>query len=231
MRLAIILLLASLLLSCGGSPNSNNSATNTNSSTAAPADIKVITQGTILRDADQQDPETGGKPPWKAIRVVDLFFDKEPKVGETVTVIPLEVSIAPLQLKIMEVEKIEVEELPTTWQVTLANIDSPEIMQIKAVAERREDQPFAVCVLYPAVNGTQALKPQTLAANSLPDKVALKTVTAAIDLNNDQKPDIVMTDYCCDDESKPGTDCDYSCSKTFLKEKEQWKLVGKSNPA
>jgi hypothetical protein len=231
MRLAIILLLATLLLSCGGSGSNTSSPTNTNSSTVAPAAIQVITQGTVLRDSDQQDPETGGTPPWKTISVVDLFFDREPKVGETVTVIPLEVSIAPLQLKIVEVEKIEVEELPTTWQVTLANIDSPKIMQIKAPAQRRQDQPFAVCVIYPAVNGAQALKMQTLPANTLPDKVTLKTVTAVIDLNNDQKPDIVMTDYCCDDETKPGTDCDYSCSKTFLKEKEQWKLVSKSNPA
>jgi len=66
-----------------------------------------------------------------------------------------------------------------------------------------------------------------LTPDMLPDKISSRTVEAAIDLDNDGKPDLLQTVFCC---SKPNEtwnkdiDC-YVCEKTFKKINRVWKLM------
>lgn len=160
-------------------------------------------------------------------------FSKKAAVGDKVTVIPLRVSLAPIDLKIVRIFRWENacdESLPAEWEFELEPVRAPKFFEAKAVEGRVEERPFDVCVIYPAVAGARALSAGHLKPGALPRGVTPQTVAAAIDLNGDGRPEVVITSFCCGDEGRPAESCDLTCGKTFRRTRGAWRLIDTSTP-
>jgi len=194
--------------------------------------IRSIAEVSIWRTSDRKDQHGSYLPPWKEVKVANIFFKEKPTAGSKVTIIPLGVGIAPFDLKIAKAEKKEFgcdEREPYAWAVELELITHQEFFEIAPLPNRREEVPFDVCVIYPAVAVARQLKKGQLRSGMLPKGISINTVTAAIDLTNDHKPDVLIAEYCCNDSSK-SDECDYMCGKTFKKVRSIWKLIDEYAP-
>jgi hypothetical protein len=194
--------------------------------------IRSIAEASIWRTSDKRDQHGSYLPPWKEVKVASIFFKEKPAVGSRVTVIPLGVSISPFDLKIVKAEKQESgcdEDKPYAWAVELESITNRTFFEIAPLPNRREEVPFNVCVIYPAVAVARQLEKGQLSSGVLPKRVSINTVTAAIDITNDHKPDVLIAEFCCSDSSK-SEGCDYMCGKTFKKVRSIWKLIDEYVP-
>ena len=195
--------------------------------------IRSVDTVSVWRTSDKKDQNGNYLPPWKEVKVGDVFLKEKPATGSKVTIIPLVEGIAPFDLKISTAKKEKFgcdEGEPYAWAVELELIPQHrEFFEIPPLANRRDDVPFDVCVIYPAVVMARRLKKEQLRSSMLPKNISINTVTAAIDLTDDKTPDVLIAEYCCDDASRSG-DCDYTCGKTFKKVRGIWKLIDKFAP-
>jgi hypothetical protein len=195
--------------------------------------VQTVGEGVVWRISDTKGESGNFLPPWKEIQITNISgFDKKPVVGEKVTVIPLDVDIPPFELSIVKAEMRQgcSEQSAASWEVDLEPIKQKIFFDMAPGPNRAEEYPFDVSVIYPAVRFANHLKRESLSRNLLPKAITMKTVKAAIDLTNDGKPDVVVVAYCCGDPRKSAEDCDYSCSKTFKKIRNTWKLINTSSP-
>ncbi|HEX8846482.1 MAG TPA: hypothetical protein VF791_17675 [Pyrinomonadaceae bacterium] len=247
MRRALILLLAVLVGACGTNTPSNQPKQVTEVANASPAptlrptptskqfplpEVKNVTQEMVWRESDNKGDD-GDLPPWKKINI-DARLNEKPEVGEKVTVVPLDVEISPFDLKILKLteenKSCDQKKHVPWWLVELEEITRKEFFEIKAIAGRREEYPFDVCVIHPAVEFARQLKKEQLTKKMIPAGISINTVTAAIDLTNDQEPDVLVVLYCCRDTTKEARDCDYTCGKIFKKTRNGWKLIEEHQP-
>ena len=196
--------------------------------------VQTVGEGVVWRISDNKGEQGNFLPPWTEVKITNVSgFNKKPAVGEKVTVIPLDVDIASLELRIVKAEKREDtcdRRVRAWWEVELELVKQKVIFDIAPGANRAAEYPFDVCVIYPAVNFANQIKRERLTKNMLPRGIAIKTVKAAIDLTNDGKPDILVVDYCCGNPSQSAENCDYTCGKTFKKIRNTWKLIDTSTP-
>lgn len=195
--------------------------------------VQMVGGGSVWRTSEKKDQTGGYLPPWKTVMIANVFgFKKEPAIGSEVTVIPVVVDIAPFNLKIIETKRGAVcaANEPPWWEVELEAVTRKEFFDIGALPDRHEEYPFDVCVVYPAVEFVYAVPKEQLKKEMLPPAIFINTVTSAIDLTNDGKPDALIAEFCCREPSKVFPDCDYTCGKTYLKVKGAWKLVDESSP-
>lgn len=195
--------------------------------------IQSVGEGTVWRISDHKDESGGLLPPWKEIQVTNIFgFNDKPVVGEKVTVVPLDVEIASLDIKIVKTEKQDGcdEQAPVWWAVELEPIRGKAFFDVAPRPDRAPEYPFDVAVIYPAVRHARQIQRNKLTKSMLPRGVAINTVKAAVDLTNDGQPDVLIINYCCDDPGKPAEQCDYACGKTFKQAGKKWKLIDTSAP-
>ena len=194
---------------------------------------QTIGEGVVWRVSDNK-AGSDFVPPWKEVQITNIFgFKRRPTVGEKVTVVPLDVDIAPIDLRITETKRgATCGELDSTvwWEVELELVRQSDFFQISSIPKRREEVPFDVAVIYPAVKFARQIKRDKLTKNLLPPMVAINTVKGAIDLTNDRMPDVLLVEYCCGSAKKASDQCDYTCGKTFKKVKGTWKLIDTSAP-
>lgn len=195
--------------------------------------IQTVGDGKVLRISDNKDEDGWFLPPWKEVKITNLYgFKTKPVVGDRVTIIPLDVDIAPLELRIVKTEKREGcdEQSPPWWEVELELIKQKVFFDIAPRPKIAEQYPFDVCVIYPAVRFANQVRRASLSRTMLPTGIAIKTVKAAIDITDDGKPDVLVVDYCCGNPRKSAEGCDYTCGKTFKKIGNTWKLIDTSTP-
>lgn len=202
---------------------------------APPANkLQSVAQGVVWRISDRQDEHGHFLPPWKEVRIANIFrFNSKPAVGGSVTVIPLDVSILPFELKIIKAEKTQAGcrgESPAWWEVELEPVKSREFYETAALPKRAAEFPFDVAILYPAIKSARQITKEHLTAKMLPKEIAIPTVKAAIDITSDRQPDILLAEFCCKDTKKPAENCDLTCSKSFKKAGSAWQPIGSSNP-
>lgn len=197
--------------------------------------ITTVAQGMVYRVSERTDESSRQLPPWKEVRIGNVFgFEKAPVIGDKVTVIPLEVNIALIELKIVRTKKRQDENLPVWWEVELEPVKHKEFYEAKPVnGSRSAEAPFDVCIVYPVIKSARAIRQDRLTKAMLPRGVTVKTVYAAIDITNDRRPDALITKFCCQNptRSPKQQDCDYTCGKTYMKVNDVWKLSGSSSPA
>ena len=195
---------------------------------------QTIGEGVIWRISDNKDGHGYSLPPWKEVQITNVFgFKKRPTVGEKVTVIPLDVNIAPIELRIIETKRrARCGELdaPVWWEVELEPVKQKDFFEISSTPQRREEFPFDVSVIYPAVKFARQVKRHKLTKGMFPQGIAINTVKGAIDLSNDGIPDVLLVEHCCGSPKKAAGECDYTCGKTFKKVRGTWKLVDTSAP-
>ncbi|HEX6175811.1 MAG TPA: hypothetical protein VF089_17500, partial [Candidatus Binatia bacterium] len=67
---------------------------------------QTIGEGVVWRISDNKGEHGDSLPPWKEVQITNVFgFKKRPTVGEKVTVVPLDVNIAPIDLRIIETKR------------------------------------------------------------------------------------------------------------------------------
>lgn len=202
------------------------------------ANVKDFGIFKLKRNSNNKD-ESGWKlPPFESAEV-EISLNHEPKTGEKITIIPLKVNLEPFQLSVTKATKIKNEvcdvegfEREFFWNTELEKITNKEILEIKPVKYDNQELPFEVFGIYPAVEFVRNLSPKELKQEMLPKGVSVQTIEAAIDLDNDGKPDLLEVIFCCSDKHKsPSEDGDcYICQKSFKKINGVWKLVDAANP-
>jgi len=192
-------------------------------------EIQTIGQGVVWRTSETKDSRGMYLPPWKEIKVTNIFrFKRKPVVGSKVTVIPLAAGIPPLDLRIIKTEKkVDAcdERLPASWEVELEPIKLQKFFDVEPAANRAAEFPFDVAILYPAVKVARQINEGQLVKGTFPKGISIDTVKVALDLTDDGKPDVIIVEYCCGGTKKPADTCDYTCGKTFKKLRNVWKLV------
>lgn len=192
-----------------------------------------IGRGIVWRLSDNRG-ENGDLPPWKEVQVTNVFgFNKRPAVGEKVTVVPLDVNIAPLDLRITGTKRgatCGASDTKAWWEVELEPVKQKAFFEASSMPARREEFPFDVGVIYQAVKFARQVQINSLTTKMLPQGIAINTVKGAIDLTNDGIPDVLIVEYCCRDPKKTARECDYTCGKTFKKIRNVWKLIDTSSP-
>jgi hypothetical protein len=91
-----------------------------------------------------------------------------------------------------------------------------------------EELPFDVLWIYPSVEFALPISSDKLTAEMLPEGVERDMVAAAIDLTNDQQPDLLMARYCADPPTAKSLEtppCQHRCSRKYLKEEGKWKQI------
>ena len=192
--------------------------------------IQTVGDAIVWRISDNKDEHGGYLPPWKEVQITNIFgFRKKPVINSKVTIVPLDVDVAPMDLKITGIKEREACG-SHWWDVELETVKAKLFFDTAALPNRTQEFPFDVGVIYPAVSSARQIRKGALRASMLPKGVSLNTVKGAIDLTGDGIPDALLVAYCCRDPQKPARECDYSCSKTFRKMGNVWRLVNTSSP-
>lgn len=193
--------------------------------------IETVTEADVWRISENKDQYGSYLPPWTEVKV-PFFLEKKPVADSKVTIVPLEVNIDSFNWQIVKSKEKEVgcdDTKPLAWEIELKPFTQREFFDIAPLPSRAQEFPFDVVVLYPAVEFAQQIKKEQLTKQMLPKGTSLNAIKAAIDVTNDQKPDVLLLKYCCHDATK-ATDCDYTCGKLFKKVNGKWKLVDEYQP-
>lgn len=192
--------------------------------------VQIIGEGVVWRISENKDQHGRLLPPWNEVKITNVFgFKKRPVIGNKVTIVPLDAAVAPLDLKIIEIKERK-ECGSQWWEVELEPVKEKKFFEIAPGPNRAQEFPFDVSVIYPSVKSANQLNRDMLKQNMLPKGIILDTVKAAIDLTNDEIPDVVIIKYCCGNPKKAAEGCDYTCGKTYKKIGNVWKLIDSSAP-
>ncbi len=167
---------------------------------------------------------------------IGISLTREPRVGDRVTLIPLGVNLDPFQVSVIGAEKKEAtctgkKYKEYYWDTNIETLTNREILDVDPIENRRDEFPFDVAAVYPAVEFAKNIENKLLKKGTLPKGIAIDTIQAAIDLDNDGQPDFLYTVFCCDDETKPeNNNCNYVCEKYFKRIGGTWKLVRSNKP-
>ena len=166
---------------------------------------------------------------------IGIGLDNEPSIGEKVTVVPLEMSIEPFQLRIIKTEKKEVpcsgKEKDFYWDTEIESVTNTQILEIAPNSGRSGEFPFDVMVIYPKVDFAKNMPAADFKRVVLPDRVSINTIEAAVDLDNDGNPDLLEIVFCCSNQTIPPSEsCNYICKKSFRKTSGKWTLVNFAKP-
>lgn len=188
----------------------------------------------LMRTSTNKDSAGIMVPPYDSAEVL-ASFGKEPKIGEKVTVVPLTSGIEPFYLTIrgsaMKSEGCTEEDEKPFWEVSLDPITSRQILAAEPREGRSGEFPFDVFLIYPAVAFAKNVPEAEWKKGLLPAGIATETVWAAIDIDNDAKPDLLDVRFCCKAPTqKIGDKCDLTCGKTFKKSGGKWNLLNESQP-
>jgi hypothetical protein len=192
--------------------------------------IESIQEESVWRLSKNEDKYGSNLPPWTEVLVLP-YFKTKPVLPSKVTVVPLDVDFDSFNWQIAKSERKESgcdETKPYAWEVTL-QLTQKEFFEFVGTPTRGGEFPFDVVVLYPAVEYARQLKKKQLKKQMLPQGTSINVIKAAIDVTNDQKPDILLLEFCCDNATKT-TECEYQCGKTFTKVNGKWKLINASSP-
>jgi hypothetical protein len=190
----------------------------------------------LFRNSSQKDESGRNKPPFVDAEV-NFSLDQEPNIADKVTIVPLNVDIEPFQLSILKFEKVENAGCDNTkikrdfiWNVELEKINNKEILEINPIKNNHPKFPFEVFLIYPAVKFAKNLPSEELKPEMLPKGVTNFTVKAAIDLTNDNNPDLLYVEFCCKDKNESLDNCDYNCIQWYKKVNGIWKLFDDAIP-
>lgn len=188
------------------------------SGTAKNTRIKTLASGVFYRESSNR------LPPWDSVEVTNVFGFMERPKKSALTILPIDVTYAPFDLKVVSFTQRK-ETTPYWWEVELEKVTDKQLHTIPMRLGR-------VAVLYPAQSDAKLLSPASIPIADLPKGMAPVTVMFAVDSNGDDRPDAIEQSFCCDNESESGDsgNCDYNCSKTYLRQRGKWKMVNSSQP-
>lgn len=212
--------------------NDNISVQKSNDAVSQPSDyvdypeIKAlpieISESSVSRLSAKEDIEGYFLPPFTSAEIQNIWFDAEPKIGLTATIVPVGTNVSPIDLEIIGKKKIKHGD-NILWEVNLKKTTDDNFLQADPLKDRGEQYPFDVCVLYPAIKNAKSISRQELGETSLPRGVKLNSIYAAIDVTQDNQPDYIIVHHC-----RSGDDvllnCESAGSSIYLKDGKSWKV-------
>jgi len=153
--------------------------------------------------------------------VVQIFFDREPTIGTAALVIPKPPGDA-VVLHVRGATSDPEAPPPPEWSVELEEATQTSLADLKVLegAERRPEYPREAIVIWPAPQGK--VKLIAVASETLPASVAIATVKEAVDLDSDDRADLLVVEFCCGDRSRLDEGCEYLCGETWQKIRGAW---------
>jgi hypothetical protein len=192
--------------------------------------IKKIGEFALIRNSEIKDEKGWMLPPYKNA-VIKMGFKFEPQIGEKITIVPLKVKIKPFQIQISSAVKTKDSRCIKTeneffWAVEVEKITDKEILETEPFSKGWNNQmPFGVFAIYPSVEFAKDLDKSVIFKSMLPKNVSLKSIGSAIDLDNDNKPDLLSVYFCCGEPEKESAEkCPYLCKKYYKKSNEVWEI-------
>ncbi len=176
--------------------------------------------------------ETEGSNNWSEIVVTNIFgFKKNVDTGEIVQIIPLRKELPIIELAVVNTTKRD-DLAPDIWyEVVLQSIPEKhqEYRTVKSLPDIRQEYPSDVLLVYPAVKNCTLLFDMQFDAKNLPEKISNDIIKAALDLDGDKLPDVIVCSFCCKTRKTTGN-CDYICGETYLKVNNKWTMINSSQP-
>lgn len=194
--------------------------------------------GEVWRTSRRKDKHGACLPPWTRV-AIDAYVigPRRPEVGSSVTVFPLVGWVGPTTLRIRDVQfqpnpfndgdvRGEDEKLPDGWVLKLEAVTDRAFYEAGPDANRREEVPFGVVVLYPAQPSERLLAPGSIPESTLPAHVSSETIRAAIDITGDGLPDLLIVETCGEDWSVAGGDgCDNTTGFWYERVEDTWRII------
>ena len=85
-------------------------------------------------------------------------------------------------------------------------------------------------IFFPSVESVTELSKDMLEKANLPNGILLNTIQKAFDINGDDNPDFLITQFCCGAPETPLDQCTYHCGKNFTKTDSGWLLTATWSP-
>lgn len=160
------------------------------------------------------------------VSVSPVFFEVEPSIGSHALVLPYpEGEAVELAVEAADRDQDAVEPI---WYVRLEDGRGTSLAKLKAPPERRPEAPSNAVVLWPAPEGGATRT--TPKEEDLPPEVALEIVKAAVDLDADGRPDVLVVEHCCGNR-RSSESCEYHCGETWQRVGEAWRRCRVWQPA
>ena len=164
--------------------------------------------------------------PARELTFEPLSLKKRLPARAEVLLIPLSGELAAVRAQVLQVSPVEnpcSDALPKLYETQLRAVTHKPWLEAFPL--------FKVCLIYPAIASARALKLDELQSAQLPPKVALAHITAALDTNNDQQPDVLLVEYCCDKPELDRKSCNLTCSAVYVRDaKGQWRIAETQTP-
>jgi hypothetical protein len=170
-------------------------------------------------------PERTDDAPAKELIFAALSLKKRLPPRAEVLLVPLNAELTALRTQVTQVAAVEnpcSSALPKLYETKLRSVTNQDWLNAS---------PFEVCLIYPALKTVRALDREKLDAAQLPAKVVLTNITAALDTNDDQQPEVLLVEYCCDKPQADRQSCDLTCSAVYVRDaKGRWRIVETQTP-
>ena len=160
--------------------------------------------------------------PWNSATIEFYLWGKRPDSGADVSVVPLDVPIRPVELKVATAHKGGCED--DSWVGNLRTT-VPTFLNAASRPDYPENLPFFVAILYPALQTARSIPKEALTEAMLPTGVDRNVVMAAIDTDGDGNPDLLATEGCCDNRKKEACSNGPICLRFYRKQGGKWSLI------
>ncbi|WP_340074902.1 hypothetical protein [Leptobacterium sp. I13] len=237
------LVLFLFIISCKSEKKDTNKTvlTDPNKDTVAHAHEKKIavqekntwnTETTIGEGIVWRQEKDGVENTWEKVEITNIFgFEKAPKTGETIQVIPLTHALPVLQLAILKITPRDDLEAgtPQWYEIEVEEVMEQTYFDFEGPQERSNEFPIDVIVIHPIQKGVKYLEVDKIKPIDLPKDINKKIIKGAIDINNDNVPDALVCEFCCEDYAT-AQNCEYYCGKTYIKVNGKWEVIRSSRP-
>lgn len=214
-----------LLVSGCAKYNSSNSPNNdVQISTETPIqkdNVEMITNSSFFRESDVKDENGFFVRPYKSGSIIFSFEEKIDQ-GEYVTLVPICSNSESFNMEISSVkecsESVNDNEVITWFNATVEEINNKNLLSAQPNVGRRDDTPFDIVVLYPAVNDAKLLNKDNLNIEVLNEKN--DNLLAVIDINSDNQADVLIFEERSD----------YTITRYYIKVNDSFVLLREVTP-
>jgi hypothetical protein len=199
------------------------SATNHINQKAENVNIIDVSDSGLYRESNSNDKDGFCIRPYLNAGAIFTFAVK-PNENSQVTILSIGVKLSSFNTSINEIEEVnfDTDENNTNvaYNVYIENITDERYLESKPLLNRRDDTPFDVCCIYPAVKKASIIDLNAVDLIKLPEKNA-KDIKCLVDINEDMDPDVMIVETKIDD---------YTTSSFYIKKNEKWTLLKEALP-